>query len=216
MSTQSLLLNFTQSESIQFVSSLIILVALLTGLLARRKHTNYPIAKYAIYWLLIAISLIFLYSFKGEFTSVKNRFVSALIPSRAIDNNGVITIKQSSNDHFMIDVLVNDKPIVFMVDTGATSVVLSLDDARNAGIDISKLNFYREVFTANGTVKVAEAKVNIKIGGFELQNFSVLVNPSDASDSLLGTMKNTTNLHLLVILAIAWDLKIPQQVRNDN
>jgi hypothetical protein len=29
-------------------------------------------------------------------------------------------------------------------------------------------------------------------------------------------MKNTTNLHLLVILAIAWDLKIPQQVRNDN
>ncbi len=86
----------------------------------------------------------------------------------------------------MIDVLVNDKPIVFMVDTGATSVVLSLDDAKNAGIDISKLNFYREVFTANGTVKVADAKVDIKIGGFELQNFSVLVNPSDATDSLLG------------------------------
>jgi aspartyl protease family protein len=186
MSTQSLLLNFTQSESIQFVSSLIILVALLTGLIVRRKHTNYPILKYAIYWLLIAISLIFLYSFKGEFTSVKNRFISALIPSRAIDNNGLLTIKQSSNNHFMIDVLVNDKPIVFMVDTGATSVVLSLDDAKNAGIDISKLNFYREVFTANGTVKVADAKVDIKIGGFELQNFSVLVNPSDATDSLLG------------------------------
>ncbi|MDF3048098.1 MAG: hypothetical protein K0R73_1216 [Candidatus Midichloriaceae bacterium] len=186
MSTQSLLLNFTQSESIQFVSSLIILVTLLTGLIARRKHTNYPIVKYAIYWLIIAISLIFLYSFKGEFTSIKNRFISALIPSRAIDNNGVLTIKQSNNNHFMIDVLINGKPIVFMVDTGATSVVLSLDDAKNAGIDVNKLNFYREVFTASGSVKVAEANVDIKIGGFELKDFSVLINPSEGTDSLLG------------------------------
>lgn len=186
MLTQSLLLSATQSQNIQIVSSVFILCMLIIGLLVGRKHSKQPMLKYALYWVVIILAMVFLYSFKDDYNHLKHRFISALMPSTVIEENGVITIKRSNNGHFMIGASVNGAYTVFLVDTGATSVVLSPSDAKRAGIDITKLNFYQEVMTASGVSRVAEAKVDIKIGEFEVTDFTVLINSTDTTESLLG------------------------------
>lgn len=186
MLTQSLLLSTTQNQSIQIVASVFILSMLVVSLILGRRNQKQPLLKYAIYWFIIIMAMVFLYSFKDDYNSIKHRFVSALIPSTVIEENGIITIKRSNNGHFMIGASVNGAYTVFLIDTGATSVVLSSGDARRAGLDISKLSFHQEVMTANGVSRVAEAKVNIKIGEFEVNDFTVLINSNDNTESLLG------------------------------
>src|SRR5579871_3144187 len=170
MSTQSLLLEATQNESIQMASLVFILVMLVTGFIVGRRHRNVPVVKYGVYWFIALMMLVFAYSFKDDYTHIKNRFISALMPSTVIEENGVITVKRSYNGHFMIKASINGYSTVLLVDTGATSVVLSRDVAKRAGIDVAKLNFYREVVTASGISRVAETKVDIKIGNFEAKD----------------------------------------------
>ncbi len=186
MLTQSLLLSATQNESIQIASSVFIVIMLVLGLIAGRKHRNMPVARYAIYWFLILMVLVFVYSFKDDYSNIKHRFISALMPSTVIEENGVITVKRSYNGHFMINTYINGTPTVLLVDTGATSVVLSQAVAKKAGVDVTKLSFYREVITASGVVRVGEASVDIRIGNFEAKDFPVLINSSGIDESLMG------------------------------
>lgn len=186
MSTHLILASLSQGDQIQLVSSILIIVMLIAGLMSRRRHANQPILKYALYWVLIIGVGVFLYSFKSEYEAVKERFLTALIPSRAVDTGGVITIKKSSNGHFIIDSLVNGKPVKFLVDTGASSVVLSLEDAKSVGMDINSLSFNRVVQTASGTGKVADTRATITIGEFVLEDFPMYVNSAPDNVSLLG------------------------------
>lgn len=186
MLIQSVLANFERSDNIQIVTSVIVIGMLVASLLTHRRHSNQPILKYAFYWFLIICAGLFLYSFKDGYEDVKERFMTVLMPSKAIDTGGEITIKKSVNGHFMIDAFVNDKPVRFLVDTGASSVVLSLEDAKKVGIDIESLNFNRIVQTASGEGKVANTQVSIKIGDFIVDDFPVLVNSAPENVSLLG------------------------------
>jgi aspartyl protease family protein len=186
MLIQSVLANFERSDNIQIVSSVIVIAMLVASLLSRKHHSNQPLLKYAFYWLLIICVGIFLYSFKDGYENIKERFMTALIPSRAVDTGGEITIKKSVNGHFLVDAFVNDKPVKFLIDTGASSVVLSLEDAKKVGVDIENLSFNRIVQTASGQGKVANTQVNIKIGDFVVEDLPVLVNSAPENVSLLG------------------------------
>ena len=48
-----------------------------------------------------------------------------------------IELQRNSNGHFYADVQVNSQPIHMLIDTGATGIALSRDDARAAGIATS-------------------------------------------------------------------------------
>lgn len=50
-------------------------------------------------------------------------------------------IERAGNSHFYAEAEVNGKPVEFVVDTGATSVVLSLDDASRLGIPFDRQRF---------------------------------------------------------------------------
>jgi aspartyl protease family protein len=57
--------------------------------------------------------------------------------------------------HFVLDVTVNGAPLHMLVDTGATFVALTPQDARAAGFAIRDLAFVGAARTAGGTVRVA-------------------------------------------------------------
>ncbi len=168
MLIQSVLANFERSDNIQIVSSVIVIAMLVASLLSRKHHSNQPLLKYAFYWLLIICVGIFLYSFKDGYENIKERFMTALIPSRAVDTGGEITIKKSVNGHFLVDAFVNDKPVKFLIDTGASSVVLSLEDAKKVGVDIENLSFNRIVQTASGQGKVANFEDHYYPSGLDM------------------------------------------------
>lgn len=79
------------------------------------------------------------------------------------------------------------RPIRFVVDTGATGVVLRKSDAAAAGIDMENLAFLNEAMTANGTVRIASVRTDsFGFEGAELPRFRVDVNEGQMSQSLMG------------------------------
>ena len=78
-------------------------------------------------------------------------------------------------------------PIRFVVDTGATGVVLRKADATAAGINIEELAFLNEAMTANGPVRIASVRTDsFGLEGAEIPRFRVDVNEGQMSQSLLG------------------------------
>jgi aspartyl protease family protein len=51
--------------------------------------------------------------------------------------DGAVRLRRNENGHFYADVEVNGTPIHMLVDTGATGIALSREDARRAGIATS-------------------------------------------------------------------------------
>jgi aspartyl protease family protein len=66
-------------------------------------------------------------------------------------------------------------------------VVLSPEDARRAGLSEDRLNFSREVSTANGNVRVAPVTLRkFKVGQIVLRDVEAVVNSAPMRVSLLG------------------------------
>ncbi len=101
--------------------------------------------------------------------------------------NGTITLTQKRDGHFYADLNINGNDIHFLVDTGATDLVLSKEDAARIGLDATQLNFNRKASTANGTVHSAVVRLEeIRFGPFLDQNISASVNGGKMRTSLLG------------------------------
>jgi aspartyl protease family protein len=90
--------------------------------------------------------------------------------------------------HFLARGLVNGTPVTMLVDTGASSTVLTANDARRAGIDIAALSFTVPITTANGPATAARATVReIRVGEIARHDMTVLVaGPAMLGQSLLG------------------------------
>ena len=100
---------------------------------------------------------------------------------------GRVEIPRSADGHYYLTLLVNDAPIRFVVDTGATGVVLSQSDAERAGFDLDDLNYYDRARTANGEVRTAPVVLDqVSLGGVEDSALPAFVNEGDLFGSLLG------------------------------
>jgi aspartyl protease family protein len=75
-----------------------------------------------------------------------------------------------------------------MVDTGATSVALTWEDARAAGVHVREADFRVPVNTANGVSHVALVSLDtISIGDIEVRNVqAVVARPGQLNVTLLG------------------------------
>jgi aspartyl protease family protein len=71
------------------------------------------------------------------------------------------TIVYTANEHghVIVEAAVNGAPVRMLVDTGATLVTLTPEDARAAGINPSGLSFTRRVHTANGAARMAPVRL---------------------------------------------------------
>ena len=69
--------------------------------------------------------------------------------------SNTIVYTASRGGHVIVDAVVNGAPMRMLVDTGASLVTLTPDDARTAGIDPNHLVFSARVNTANGTARMA-------------------------------------------------------------
>lgn len=176
----------TQNEQIQLISGITIIVFLILGLVSRKQPNNTPILRYSLYWIGIFLIGLIIYSYKDLLGEPINRLISTVSPSTPLEGNRTIIVRKSRDGHFYVNTQINDRNIKFLIDTGATEVLLSKSDAIKAGINIADLSFDTSSYTASGTTKIARTTVDIRIGAFEVQNFNVYVNSSENDNSLLG------------------------------
>ena len=101
--------------------------------------------------------------------------------------SGSVSLRAQANGHFIADALVEGTHISFIVDTGATDVVLRRADAERLGIRLSALRYDVPVHTANGDTLIALVELNeIKIGTIRVGRVSASVPQNELSHSLLG------------------------------
>ncbi|WP_411838990.1 TIGR02281 family clan AA aspartic protease [Paracoccus sp. ME4] len=106
---------------------------------------------------------------------------------QVLEDGARIEIPLGRGGHFHLEALLNGTPVDFMVDTGATSVALSRDDAQAIGLDLDRLNFSGVAVTANGRVATAPVTIGeFVIGDAVDRDVRAVVIDSDLPDSLLG------------------------------
>jgi aspartyl protease family protein len=100
----------------------------------------------------------------------------------------VVEIEAGRNGHFNTEAEVNGRHIEVMVDTGATLVALTYEDAERAGLYLNQGDFNRAVSTANGVARYAPVKIDrISIGDITVRDVPAAVaEPGRLKTSLLG------------------------------
>ena len=97
-----------------------------------------------------------------------------------------IVLTAGTGGHFTTQGAINGRPVQFMVDTGATSVSMSVQDAERLGIDYRKGRMGRSS-TANGTVTTYMVKLpSVRIGDVEVYEVDGNVVPAGMPYVLLG------------------------------
>jgi len=142
----------------------------------------------AAIWVAIILGLVGLYSFKNDAAYIGQRFMGALSPTQGVaHDDGTLSFDAGPDGHFRIQARVNGGRVTFMVDTGASDIVLTPGDARRIGIDPATLVFDQFAETANGTVSGAAIRLDsLVMGSIEMNQLPATVNGADMSESLLG------------------------------
>jgi aspartyl protease family protein len=107
-----------------------------------------------------------------------------------------VTVPRDGRGHFQLDARIDGRRLTFMVDTGASVIALTADDAATLGIHPSASEFTALVKTANGTVRAAPVELDrVEIEDITVRNVAAMVLPDGAlSDNLLG-MSFLSRLH---------------------
>lgn len=109
-------------------------------------------------------------------------------PAPSQGSGRTLTLFRNGSGHFETDASVNGRRMNFIVDTGASVVVLRESDAARLGIHPTARDYRAKVSTANGTVMAAPTDLNrVDVGGLSAYNVAALVLPDQAlSQNLLG------------------------------
>ena len=165
-------------------------LALMVSFFAAKAAASdfFRLLKPALAWAAIFFVVLTAYSFRAELFLVRDRVLSNLLPDRGFSSSEQsMTFLKASDGHFYINAIVNGKPVLFMADTGATSISLTKGDAKKIGLDPEHLTYDGWASTANGEVRTARVRIDsIRVGKASLENMTAHVNPSNQGESLLG------------------------------
>jgi aspartyl protease family protein len=158
-------------------------------------------------WLLFAAacvgSVVFYDELKGGMAAtlglqmppieVAARSSTARLPANSDDSSeksssGGVELKVGRNGHFETTAEINGRPIDVLVDTGATLVALSYEDAERAGIYPRDSDFTQRTQTANGIGRAAPVMLErVTIGDITVRNVQASVaEPGRLFKTLLG------------------------------
>lgn len=161
---------------------LILLLMLVASffLFGPRQRLSKSARDFAI-WVLIFAMVVIAYGFRDVLRA-------SLFPQSALEvAGGALELRRAPDGHFHARAEVNGAPVRFIVDTGASEVVLSRQDATRAGIDVGSLSFTARARTANGLVATAPVRLDsLVFGGLVDRNLRAQVNAGELDASLLG------------------------------
>lgn len=112
-----------------------------------------------------------------------------VIPRQAVmtEDGARIEVPRAYDGHYYLTLGLDGVPVQFVVDTGASEVVLTQEDARRVGLDPERLVYSGVAGTANGTVRTARVRLDqVTLGPLADRNVPVWVNQGEMPQSLLG------------------------------
>jgi aspartyl protease family protein len=98
-----------------------------------------------------------------------------------------LIVRAGPNGQFMVNAVVDGVEVRFLVDTGASSVVLTAEDAERLGYRLDELEYSDRYQTANGEILGAPVVLpELRIGDLEIEDVRSSVIRAPLSTSLLG------------------------------
>lgn len=110
-------------------------------------------------------------------------------PARLAGTTGrTVSISPDRLGHYVTGVAVDGRRVTMLVDTGASLVALTHEDAAAAGVRPYPSDYTRAIGTANGTVAVAPVRLReVRVGEITVRDVEAVVVPAGRlGTSLLG------------------------------
>ncbi len=195
-----LMLNHDSGSTLGFINEdfanliwLGVLAAVIGAGILRSGHRFGDMARSFGLWALIVLALIAGYQYRYELQDFGNRVTAGLIPGSPLmlgveDGRPTVTLDKGRSGHFEARLEINGRPVHAVVDTGATTTVLSAEDARAAGFNVVSLRYTVPVSTANGITNASAVRADeIAVGNIVRRDMPILIAaPGALRQSLLG------------------------------
>jgi aspartyl protease family protein len=142
----------------------------------------------ALLWVVVGLVLVIGYSYRYEIHNVADRVVAELVPCDVISRGRVVEVARTNSGDFDVSARINGVRVPMVLDTGASSVVLTQQDAKAVGLPLEVLNYTVSIDTANGRTRAAEVTLDrLAVGGLEERSVEALiVQAGQLRTSLLG------------------------------
>jgi aspartyl protease family protein len=175
----------SDGDTPRLVMLVLMIMLLLSSFLVQMRGRGAEVWKAARAWAAIIGVLVLGVVFWPEMRMVGERILGAFDPARAQQHGAQIRFEKADDGHFWARARVNSQEILFMVDTGASGVVLTMADAQKLGF--SDLTFSGSASTANGIVRIAPVRLDrLELGDVVLTDIPAAVNGGALDVSLLG------------------------------
>lgn len=173
-------------SSLAYRVGLLVFVAGMLVTLIRERFTQAITA--AILWVAVGLLLVVGYSYRFELHQVADRVLAELAPGHVISHGRTVAVARTEGGDFAVNAEINGARIAMVLDTGASSVVLTREDAKAAGLPIEVLNYTVNIDTANGRTRAAPVTLDrIAVGSLVEHSVDALVaQPGQLKTSLLG------------------------------
>jgi aspartyl protease family protein len=141
-----------------------------------------------MFWAVVGLVLAVAYAYRVELAEAGDRVLAELLPGRAATLGRNVEIVRSSGGDFSVLVNINGAKVTMVLDTGATSVVLTPEAAKAAGLPLDMLNYSVNVDTANGRTRAAPVTLDrLAVGSLTERAVPALIAPAgQLKSSLLG------------------------------
>ncbi len=142
-----------------------------------------------IFWVVALFAVVAGYAYRFELRGVADRVLAAVVPGTAIETGDrEVTVIRGPDGQFVVNGTVDGWLVPFVLDTGASTVVLRAEDAAKMKIPTRRLTYDIMVSTANGRTMTAETELaKLSIGTLSQTGVRALVaRPGALTQNLLG------------------------------
>jgi len=175
-----------------FIYLLPIAIMIGAGVIGSRVRLGRNLTYLAI-WAVVVLVFVGVYVYQDEAKQVGRRVLAELMPGHSVVLTGLngeneVVIRRTQGGHFAVNAHIDGEPVGMLIDTGASQVTLTYEDAKRIGLKPETLKFSMPVTTANGTAQAAPITIpELSIGPIVRKNVSAAVAQEGRLDtSLLG------------------------------
>ena len=168
------------NSTMNLVYLMLLLVAVGGWVVTQGRRQWGKLAQQFAAWALIFLGVVAAVGLWGDIRQT-------VMPTQAVLQGGLITVPRSPDGHYYLTAEVNGKPLRFMVDTGASDLVLTQGDAERVGLNPANLVYSGRAMSANGEVGIAPVTLDsVALGPVRSERVRAMVNGGEMQQSLLG------------------------------
>ena len=141
-----------------------------------------------LFWTMIGLLLIVGYSYRVELRDIADRVIAGIMPGHVAGYGRNVEFVRGQGGDFAVGAHINGARVPMVLDTGASSVVLTYESAKAAGLPLEVLDYAVNIDTANGRTRAAPVTLDrVAVGSLVERAVPALVaQPRQLKNNLLG------------------------------